>query len=117
MGQDQARSLGTRLKMIGVSFDAIYSSEWCRCIETANLLNLGKVRTFIGLNSFFEHHYDREEILRQLIHKLQGLDKTDRVLMVTHQVVISAITGINVGSGVAVAYSSWNGSAHKISVK
>ena len=117
VGQDQARSIGIKLKMIGVSFDAIYSSEWCRCIETANLLNLGKVRTFIGLNSFYEDHYDREEILRQLIHKLQGLDKTDRVLMVTHQVVISAITGINVGSGVAVAYSSWNGSAHKISRK
>ena len=41
----------------------------------------------------------------------------EEVLMVTHQVVISAITGINVGSGVAVAYSSWNGSAHKISRK
>ena len=117
VGQDQARSLGIKLKMIGVSFDAIYSSEWCRCIETANLMNLGKVRTFTGLNSFFENHYYREEILRKLIHKLQGLNKNDRVLMVTHQVVISAITGINVGSGVAVAYSSWNGSAHKISMK
>jgi len=103
--------------MIGVSFDEIYSSEWCRCIDTANLMNLGKVRTFNGLNSFFENHYDREKTLRQLIHKLKGLDKTDRVLMVTHQVVISAITGINVGSGVAVAYSSWNGSANKISTK
>jgi broad specificity phosphatase PhoE len=80
-------------------------------------MNFGKVRTFTGLNSFFEDHYDREEILRKLIHKLQGLDKTDRVLMVTHQVVISAITGINVGSGVAVSYSSWSGSAHKISMK
>jgi len=80
-------------------------------------MNLGYVRTFTGLNSFFENHYDRDETLRQLIHKLQGLDKTNRVLMVTHQVVISAITGINVGSGVAVAYSSLDGSAHKISMK
>ena len=103
--------------MIGVSIDKIYSSEWCRCIETANLMNLGKVRTFSGLNSFFEDHYDREETLRKLMHKLKGLNKNDRVLMVTHQVVISAITGINVGSGVAVAYSSWNGFAHKISMK
>ena len=103
--------------MIGFSFDKIYSSEWCRCIETANLMNLGKVQTFSGLNSFFEDHYDREETLRELMHKLKGLNKNDRVLMVTHQVVISAITGINVGSGVAVAYSSWNGFAHKISMK
>ena len=103
--------------MIGVSFDEIYSSEWCRCIETANLMNLGKVRTFTGLNSFFEDHYDREETLRQLMQKLQGLDLTDRVLMVTHQVVISAITGINVDPGVAVGYSSWSGSAIKISIQ
>ena len=103
--------------MIGVSFDEIYSSEWCRCIETANLMNLGKVHTFTGLNSFFENHYDREKTLRQLVHKLQGLDRTDRVLMVTHQVVIYAITGINVSSGEAVGYSSRNGSAIKISMQ
>ena len=80
-------------------------------------MNLGKVRTFTGLNSFFEDHNDREETLRQLMQKLKGLDETNRVLMVTHQVVISAITGINVGSGVAVAYSSRNGSAIKISMQ
>ena len=116
-GRDQARSVGIKLKTKGVSFDEIYSSEWCRCIETANLMNLGKVRTFTGLNSFFEDHNDREETLRQLMQKLKGLDETNRVLMVTHQVVISAITGINVGSGVAVAYSSRNGSAIKISMQ
>ena len=80
-------------------------------------MNLGDVLIFNGLNSFFENHYDREETLWQLKHKLKDFDETDRVLMVTHQVVISAITGINVGSGVAVAYSSRNGSAHKISRK
>ena len=117
VGQDQARSLGIKLKMIGVSFDEIYSSKWCRCIETANLVNLGDVIIFNGLNSFFENHYDREETLKQLMHKLKGLDKNNRVLMVTHQVVISAITGINVGSGVAVAYSSQTGSAKKISMQ
>ena len=117
MGQDQAKSLGMKLKTIGVSFDEIYHSKWCRCIETANLMNSGEVRIFNGLNSFFEDHYDSEETLGQLIHKLKRLDKTDRVLMVTHQVVISAITGINVGSGAAVAYSSQTGSAKKISMQ
>ena len=116
-GQDQARFIGTNLRMIGVSFDEIYSSEWCRCIETANLLNLGEVITFSGLNSFFQDHYDEKETLRQLMNKLEDLDKTKRVLMVTHQVVIYAITGINVGSGVAVAYNSRTGSAIKISTQ
>ena len=116
-GQHQALSVGINIKIKGISFDEIYSSEWCRCIETADLMNLGKVITFSGLNSFFEDHYDREKTLRKLAIKLEGLEENSRVLMVTHQVVISAITGINVGSGEAVAYSSDNGSAVKISMQ
>tara|TARA_B100001057_G_scaffold431193_1_gene458455 strand:- start:747 stop:1259 length:513 start_codon:yes stop_codon:yes gene_type:complete len=117
VGRDQARSIGRDLKMKSVEFDEIYSSEWCRCIETANLMDLGEVITFTGLNSFFEDHYDTDETLRKLAIKLEGLEKTSRVLMVTHQVVISAITGLNVGSGIAVAYSSRNGSAIKIDMQ
>jgi hypothetical protein len=75
------------------------------------------VTTFHGLNSFFQDHYDREETLGKLLNKLDGIDKNSRVLMVTHQVVISAITGINVASGVAVAYNSRDGSSVKISTR
>ena len=116
-GKDQARSIGTDLKSIGISFDKIYTSEWCRCTETASLLNLGEVTTFSGLNSFFQDHYNREETLAKLMNKLESLDKNDRVLMVTHQVVISVITGINVASGVAVAYNPSDGSSVKISMR
>ena len=116
-GKDQATSIGTDLKSIGISFDKIYSSEWCRCTETASLLNLGEVTTFSGLNSFFQNHYNREETLAKLMNQLESLDKTGRVLMVTHQVVISAITGLNVDSGVAVAYNPSDGSAVKLSMR
>ena len=116
-GKDQATSIGTDLKSIDISFDKIYSSEWCRCTETASLLNLGEVTTFSGLNSFFQDHYNREETLRKLMNQLESLDKTGRVLMITHQVVISAITGINVSSGAAVAYNPSDGSAVKLSMR
>ena len=116
-GKDQATSIGTNLKRIGISFHKIYSSEWCRCTETASLLNLGEVTTFSGLNSFFQNHYNREETIVKLMNKLESLGKTGRVLMVTHQVVISAITGINVASGVAVAYNPSDGSAVKLSLR
>ena len=116
-GEDQATSIGIDLKSIGISFDKIYSSEWCRCTETASLLNLGEVTTFSGLNSFFQNYYNREETLGKLMKKLESLDKTGRVLMVTHQVVISEITGINVASGEAVAYNPSDGSALKLSMR
>ena len=114
-GRDQARSIGIKLKMKGFLFNEIYSSEWCRCLETATLMDLGQITTFSGLNSFFQDHYDRKETLLKLMQKLEHLDEKNRILMVTHQVVISSVTGINVGSGVAVAYSTTDGSAIKIS--
>ena len=115
-GRDQAISIGIRLKMEEVLFDKIYSSEWCRCIETATLMYIGEITRFSGLNSFFQDHYDKKETLRKLMQKLEYLDEKNRILMVTHQVVISSVTGINVGSGVAVAYSTTDGSAIKISM-
>ena len=114
-GRDQAISIGIRLKMVGFLFDKIYSSEWCRCVDTATLLDLGEITMFSGLNSFFQDHYDRKETLLKLMQKLEQMDEKNRILMVTHQVVISSVTGINVGSGVAVAYSTTDGSAIKIS--
>ena len=102
--------------MEGALFDKIYSSEWCRCIETATLMDIGEITMFSGLNSFFQYHYDRKETLQKLMKKLEDLNKKNRILMVTHQVVISSVTGINVGSGVAVAYSTTDGSAIKISM-
>ncbi len=114
-GRDQARSIGIKLKMKGVFFNEVYSSEWCRCLDTATLLDLGEITIFSGLNSFFQDHYDRKETLLKLMQKLEQIDEKNRILMVTHQVVISSITGINVGSGVAVAYSTTDGSAIKIS--
>ena len=115
-GRDQAISIGIRLKMEEVLFDKIYSSEWCRCIETATLMYIGEITRFSGLNSFFQDHYDKKETFRKLMQKLEYLDEKNRILMVTHQVVISSVTGINVGSGVAVAYSTTDGSAIKISM-
>ena len=102
--------------MEGVLFEKIYSSEWCRCIETATLMDIGEITMFSGLNSYFQDHYDKKETLRKLMQKFEHLDANNRILMVTHQVVISSVTGINVGSGVAVAYSTTDGSAIKISM-
>ena len=71
----------------------------------------------LRIKLFFPNHYNREETIAKLMNQLESLDKTGRVLMVTHQVVISAITGINVASGVAVAYNLSDGSAVKLSMR
>ncbi len=37
-GRDQAESLGRRFRARNLSFAAVYSSKWCRCLETARRL-------------------------------------------------------------------------------
>jgi hypothetical protein len=53
-GRVQARALGGRLHAAGVSDIRVYTSQWCRCSETARLLAVGTVEEMPALNSFFE---------------------------------------------------------------
>ena len=104
-GRAQAHKIGQALTKAGYRFDAIYSSQWCRCLETAKLLGVGPVTPFAGLNSFFQGHADRRRTLSLLNDKLSKLLAGKTALMVTHQVVIQAITGRSVPSGGGVIYT------------
>ena len=49
-GRDQARAIGDWLRSKGITSARIYSSQWCRCLETAKLLKLGPVAELPALN-------------------------------------------------------------------
>lgn len=116
-GRQQARSIGRRIAAAGLSLAGIYSSEWCRCLETASLLDLGPVIPFSGLNSFYEDHAPRDATLARLAAKLNSLpNNVAPVIMVTHYVTILAITDIAVPSGGAVLYDLTTGDARKLSL-
>src|SRR2546421_8882081 len=44
-GRTDSEKIGARLKREGIMFEKILSSPWCRCKDTAALLNLGPVET------------------------------------------------------------------------
>ncbi len=50
IGRAQAVKIGVEFKSYGIEFEEILSSQWCRCKDTANLLNLGDWNEFMGLN-------------------------------------------------------------------
>jgi phosphohistidine phosphatase SixA len=104
-GKAQAQAIGSAIIQSGFRFNQILSSEWCRCKETAELMNLGQWETFSGLNSFFQGYADKAKTLRQLNSRLEEF-KEGVTLLVTHQVTISAITGASVASGEFVAYNT-----------
>ena len=96
-GRDQARKIGDALRDRGVGFAQIFTSQWCRSKETADLLDLGEVVEAASLNSFFQDFSTRD---RQTRDTLDLIEKTGgRLMLVTHQVNISAITGRSTRSG------------------
>ena len=105
-GQRQARFIGKYLREHKIVFDTILSSQWCRCKQTADLLNMGSWQEFTGLNSFFQGHADRTDTLKKLQQKLDNLPADTLVLMITHQVTINAVTKISPASGGFVVYNS-----------
>jgi phosphohistidine phosphatase SixA len=98
-GREQARSIGDWLRSKGIKADRVYSSQWCRCLETERLLNLGTVAELPALNSFYEFPQDREPNIKALRSFIASLPANgDLVIMVTHFVTILEITGEGVSS-------------------
>ena len=101
-GRDQARRTGEAFRDHGVAIGRVLSSRWCRCRETAELLGLGEVVAFAPLDSFFGDRAlepAQTEAVRALLADADADAEGPSLVMVTHQVNITALTGIFPRSG------------------
>jgi broad specificity phosphatase PhoE len=98
-GRRQAGRIGARFRTNGIPAAEVFSSQLCRCLETARLLGIGPVRELPFLNSFFRRYERREAQTRRLKTWLAGQDLDRPLVLVTHQVNITALTGVYPGSG------------------
>jgi len=114
-GRAQAAAIGDWLRRQGVRGAQVYSSQWCRNLETARLLNLGPVTPLPALNSFFEREQDRVGILVALnaFFARQPVD-APLLILVTHFVNIQAIAGSGVGSGEGMLLQLQAGEAPRV---
>ncbi len=111
-GREQARAIGDWLRDRGIERAHGYSSQWCRCLETAELLDLGPVVELPGLNSFYERPQDREPNLAAVRDFLKDRPpRGELLILVTHQVTISALTGELTASGHGVLATLGQGGA------
>ncbi|CCD00016.1 phosphoglycerate mutase (fragment) (plasmid) [Azospirillum baldaniorum] len=102
-GREQARRVGDRLRSLAAGEARVYSSQWCRCLETARLLDVGAVQELPVLNSFFERREEQDAQMASLRRFLAGLPADGApVVLVTHQVVVTALTGVFPASGESV---------------
>jgi phosphohistidine phosphatase SixA len=98
-GRDQARRIGALFRANGIEEAQIYSSQWCRCLETAQLLQLGAVKELPALNSFFNDFRNRDQQTSQIRTWLAEQNLAQPLVLVTHQVNITALTGVYPSSG------------------
>ena len=101
-GRAQAVFVGGWLKKQGVKNAEVHSSVWCRCKDTAALLNFGEYKVEPALASFFDDMSKGKESHLKLQRFIAGKMKSkgDKALiMVTHHVNILEFMGENIASG------------------
>ncbi len=92
-GRAQARRLGERLRAQRVAVGAVWSSRWCRTGETAALAALGPVREMPAFDSIFAGRDPDGRQTAQARALLLGWRGPGALVVVTHQVNISALAG------------------------
>ncbi len=98
-GRDQARAIGARLREADVVPYVVATSQWCRARDTAELLALGPPEEWPEINSFFAGRGDRAAQTEATLARIAALPDDAVALLVTHQVNITALTGIVPQSG------------------
>ncbi len=102
IGRKQAIGIGNWLSSQGVQNAKVYSSPWCRCVDTANLLNKGAVKKEAALGSFFDDmsqaKQQNDELIKLIATERKQYPSTP-IIMVTHHVNIQSYVGMVVNSG------------------
>ena len=98
-GRAQATRMGDLFRSNGIPSARIHSSQWCRCLDTATLLKLGDVTPQPLLNSFAEDRGRSAQQTQALRVWISQQDLAGPTLLVTHQVVILALTDVPAGNG------------------
>jgi phosphohistidine phosphatase SixA len=98
-GRAQAKRIGQRFREHGIKQAQVYSSQWCRCLETADLMGLGPVNELAAINSFFGNFQLERPQTRQLSEWLKKRKIDQPLVLITHQVNITAFTDIFPASG------------------
>ncbi len=90
-GRAQARRVGEAFVRERVRLDQVRSSAWCRCVDTA-MLAFKQNTVWPPINSFFGSE-GRDSQTREVLAAVQSWAMPRNLMLVTHQVNITALTG------------------------
>jgi phosphohistidine phosphatase SixA len=101
-GRSEATRIGRHLAHLGLVPGEVLTSQWCRCRETAKLA-FGGGKDWPALNSFFNNRQSEDRQTADVLARIATIKPGDRPLvLVTHQVIVTSVTGVFPESGEVV---------------
>ena len=100
-GIDQSISMGQEFLKRDIPIQQVYTSQWCRCKDTASYA-FGDYQELTSLNSTFEGNYRQNHQLqmKELKELIDSWDDTEgNLILVTHYVIIRGALGYYPSSG------------------
>lgn len=91
-GREDARRIGAAFRARSITVTDVRASVWCRCMDTARLA-FGTVTNWPALNSIFRDRSREVAQTRQVRELIRG-HSGGTLVLVTHQVNITALTGL-----------------------
>ena len=98
-GREQAIAIGEKLRANGIVDARVVSSQWCRCLDTAELLNIGSIEEFPSLNSLVSYPGQGRAMTQDLTAWIAEQDISRPTLLVTHQINIGSLLRSSAGEG------------------
>ena len=99
-GKKQAKKIGKFFTKNNIKIEKVFSSEWCRCKETAEIaFNNYSTKNF--LNSFYSSKFAKNKTkqIEELDNYVQELRSSKNLVFVTHYVLISEVLNYAPSSG------------------
>ena len=109
-GRKQAQKIGDFFKKNKIKIKKVFSSEWCRCKETANIA-FKNYSTKKFLNSFYSQKYAKNKTkqIEKLNNYVQQFKSSENLVFVTHYVLISEVLNYAPSSGeIVVSDKNYN---------
>jgi len=115
-GREQAKKLGDRFRAESINVTKVVSSQWCRCRQTAELMDLGPVEEAPTFNNAHMLRHRRDELAaggRKLIAAWKG---PGILLVSTHGANVLAMLGIQPREGEVVVVEPDPANGNKIKI-
>ena len=100
VGIEQSKRIGIFFKKNSIPIDVVYSSEWCRCKDTAKYA-FKNFQTLKFLNSFYSENFrkNQDSQIKNLKKFIEKWDGNKNLVFVTHYVVILEMLNYAPSSG------------------